>query len=109
MFSRISILVLLCLLNHTLFSILLRRPPRRPPPFPYTTLFRSGNRPDCSGDDGEGAAVHRVPGGLLRSQPPDLLERALAQAMQDRKSTRLNSSHVSLSYAVFCSKKKYRR
>src|SRR2546429_841859 len=71
------------------FFLMIRRPPRSTL-FPYTTLFRSlcGRAPRRHG--GRGA-------GLL-----DLGRRAL----EDRKSTRLNSSHGYISYAVFCLKKK---
>src|SRR5207249_5197363 len=69
------------------------RPPPRSTLFPYTTLFRSGSFPsDCA----EFLAHLR---GWLRSGP----------FVPDRKSTRLNSSHVSISYAVFCLKKKKKR
>src|SRR2546430_12351969 len=72
---------------------MIRRPPRSTL-FPYTTLFRSG-----LGDD-----VERE-GGLARGlRPVDLRDSAARQA--DRKSTRLNSSHSQISYAVFCLKKK---
>src|SRR5438067_8762776 len=71
------------------FFLMIRRPPRSTL-FPYTTLFRSH----------ESAARHRV---LL---PPRRLDRLAELLRQDRKSTRLNSSHVSISYAVFCLKKK---
>src|SRR5438874_6885473 len=67
---------------------MIRRPPRSTL-FPYTTLFRSPN------DAGEHLSK------LLRRK----LELRSA-ALQDRKSTRLNSSHVEISYAVFCLKKK---
>src|SRR5689334_24498366 len=66
---------------------MIRRPPRSTL-FPYTTLFRSQRR------------LVGGPGG--RAGPPDRLE---GQRL-DRKSTRLNSSHSSISYAVFCLKKK---
>src|SRR5436190_16776107 len=61
--------------------------------FPYTTLFRSGPRPP-----GRGRGLHAVghPGG----------HRIHPQHVEDRKSTRLNSSHTVTSYAVFCLKKK---
>src|SRR5437870_9544981 len=73
------------------FFILLRRPPRSTL-FPYTTLFRSR----CGGDrQGPPARGRRGPG--VRMIPLSWL---------DRKSTRLNSSHVAISYAVFCLKKK---
>src|SRR6266436_7977394 len=73
------------------FFLMIRRPPRSTL-FPYTTLFRSGaslrlpRRQGC-----------RPPGGLVRRGGED---------RQDRKSTRLNSSHGYISYAVFCLKKK---
>src|SRR3712207_7881368 len=89
---------------------MIRRPPRSTL-FPYTTLFRSAElEPDVSGD-------HRVIGrmgvGLLiqvREHLEDRIERVLSHVadvdQQDRKSTRLNSSHANISYAVFCLKKK---
>src|SRR5439155_7183775 len=67
------------------------RPPPRSTLFPYTTLFRSGLP----------RAVH----GLPRDRPGSSGARG-ASAQGDRKSTRLNSSHVAISYAVFCLKKK---
>src|SRR2546430_12240409 len=67
---------------------MIRRPPRSTL-FPYTTLFRSG---------GEHA------GRVRRLLPPG--SRALEEGVRDRKSTRLNSSHSQISYAVFCLKKK---
>src|SRR5690349_24251841 len=93
---------------------------RRPPGstlFPYTTLFRSRRRrlqpglrwyrPGRAVQDGHdqgarGQGDHAVPAGGLRRQ-----RRALGgREAGDRKSTRLNSSHVEISYAVFCLKKK---
>src|SRR5690349_22195453 len=70
-----------------LFFLMVRRPPRSTL-FPYTTLFRS-HRPDATRSGGGGRRA--LPG--VRGGP-------------DRKSTRLNSSHVEISYAVFCLKKK---
>src|SRR5699024_12252637 len=67
----------------------IRRPPRSTL-FPYTTLFRSRRLPGPT-VGGYLPPAHRV---TTRSRP------------RDRKSTRLNSSHVSISYAVFCLKKK---
>src|SRR5580765_8872256 len=67
------------------FFLMIRRPPRSTL-FPYTTLFRSG---------GSRVVPHRRLGG-----------RDLPAVRPDRKSTRLNSSHPSISYAVFCLKKK---
>src|SRR4051794_41673784 len=66
---------------------MIRRPPRSTL-FPYTTLFRSGRPPDAG----------------ARGDPRALRSGALP--IEDRKSTRLNSSHPSISYAVFCLKKK---
>src|SRR5262245_64244226 len=80
-----------------------------PPPsstlFPYTTLFRSndnfgvGFKPDASG-------WVRLAG--IRAGYPIEIE-ARADSREDRKSTRLNSSHLGISYAVFCLKKKKAR
>src|SRR5436309_7474510 len=75
------------------FFFLIRRPPRSTL-FPYTTLFRSRARLR-SGPDPRGRTA------LPRRRAADLAARA-----RDRKSTRLNSSHVKISYAVFCLKKK---
>src|SRR5690242_21338686 len=78
-----------------LFFSTVRRPPRSTL-FPYTTLFRSGE-PDLA----EGArGTDRLPGPGLD------LHLVPVRDVEDRKSTRLNSSHMSISYAVFCSKKK---
>src|SRR5256885_12849893 len=89
---------------------MIRRPPRSTL-FPYTTLFRS------RGARGAGAAARPV-GDLGRSVRADPLRRAARQHrraagdvgadLPDRKSTRLNSSHLVISYAVFCLKKKKR-
>src|SRR5439155_17509070 len=85
-----------------LFFLLLRRPPRSTL-FPYTTLFRSGSEPFDS--RGGGAAVGRA--GRVSPQG-DSPEPGAGESPcgEDRKSTRLNSSHVAISYAVFCLKKK---
>src|SRR5438067_8159270 len=82
------------------FSFMIRRPPRSTL-FPYTTLFRSRLR--SRGGARRGRRVDRAHGLTGR-----LLEMDRADA-EDRKSTRLNSSHVSISYAVFCLKKKRER
>src|SRR5690348_17917476 len=81
---------------------MLRRPPRSTL-FPYTTLFRSiVPRPHLLIDDGaEVEALQR----RVRERPMGSLEH-ITVIHQDRKSTRLNSSHPSISYAVFCLKKK---
>src|SRR2546430_9032808 len=69
---------------------MIRRPPRSTL-FPYTTLFRSTTRP--------GRLERAVRGRAARQRPP-------RPSDADRKSTRLNSSHSQISYAVFCLKKK---
>src|SRR5256885_8253023 len=91
---------------------MIRRPPRSTL-FPYTTLFRS---PGTPGDDRPmtragaplGAPLRRSPYGAgprfrrwRKACPP-----IVSQLLADRKSTRLNSSHLVISYAVFCLKKK---
>src|SRR3712207_7829502 len=81
------------------FFLMIRRPPRSTL-FPYTTLFRSSGvateaRRLLTGD------LRRMPPGLVH---PELLDVELLQN-EDRKSTRLNSSHANTSYAVFCLKK----
>src|SRR2546426_6644019 len=91
---------------------MIRRPPRSTL-FPYTTLFRSFIRDrrirSLPGD--VGAVGHREVGlvvsghRLLASQNDTGLRSILADTV-DRKSTRLNSSHLVISYAVFCLKKK---
>src|SRR2546426_9021420 len=76
---------------------MIRRPPRSTL-FPYTTLFRSRGR---------SAARHRRGGEhhhLVDERGP-----VLADYLEDRKSTRLNSSHLVNSYAVFCFKKKKKK
>src|SRR3712207_8025118 len=98
------------------FFLMIRRPPRSTL-FPYTTLFRS---------EGDAANVTReVDGGLetvrlklpavvttdLRLNEPRYasLPNIMKAKSKDRKSTRLNSSHANISYAVFCLKKKKKK
>src|SRR2546430_7462231 len=76
------------------FFLMIRRPPRSTL-FPYTTLFRSAARVDVGEPAARRLAGLRGFGGLL--------------GRLDRKSTRLNSSHSQISYAVFCLKKKKKR
>src|SRR5256884_2186405 len=88
--------------NNLFFFLMIRRPPRSTL-FPYTTLFRS-----IAGRNGE-LWLGRRHGGLtvLRSERGPFHVRSYRQADGlDRKSTRLNSSHGYISYAVFCLKKK---
>src|SRR5205814_8825308 len=86
------------LLGCLLFFLLIRPPPRSTL-FPYTTLFRS--------------LEHAGPDGLerasLRAAVRVRNERVGEALTRDRKSTRLNSSHLGISYAVFCLKKKNRK
>src|SRR5699024_12759237 len=94
----------------SLLCLMTRRPPRSTL-FPYTTLFRSRGQ-------GAGGALLRLvlllhaPHQALQSRPAQLREglgHRGAAGPGDRKSTRLNSSHVSISYAVFCLKKKKKK
>src|SRR5256885_7861817 len=93
---------------------MIRRPPRSTL-FPYTTLFRSGQGLAHARGDGVGRIDYS--GGYIHAAQADL--EIVAQyaedghvtclwngEFQDRKSTRLNSSHLVISYAVFCLKKK---
>src|SRR5688572_31862913 len=80
---------------------MIRRPPRSTL-FPYTTLFRSAARLDAGARDLD----LRLRGVDLHAQQSLRVERVLVATDLDRKSTRLNSSHSQISYAVFCLKKK---
>src|SRR2546430_11851609 len=77
---------------------MIRRPPRSTL-FPYTTLFRSLR----------GRHLGRQHRGVEGAVRDDRSARAARQASRDRKSTRLNSSHSQISYAVFCLKKKKKK
>src|SRR2546426_5599275 len=90
---------------------MIRRPPRSTL-FPYTTLFRSR---EFHVSEAEKRSAHNVRGRPRRGGAPEpvlrlaglaFLEQLLALDQRDRKSTRLNSSHLVISYAVFCLKKK---
>src|SRR3712207_7625934 len=95
---------------------MIRRPPRSTL-FPYTTLFRSFRR---AGGRRYGARILREEEGesgdrqverplrlvRLRTRRPPGSPRVHLRRREDRKSTRLNSSHANISYAVFCLKKK---
>src|SRR5438067_9278485 len=85
---------------------MIRRPPRSTL-FPYTTLFRSPfrNMPDDVASAGQ-AALDGIKDGKIAIFKGPIKDQN--GALKDRKSTRLNSSHVSISYAVFCLKKKNR-
>src|SRR5438034_8341863 len=83
------------------FFLMIRRPPRSTL-FPYTTLFRSSLR--VRQDVDRVPPADRLPHGRHRG---DRLPRG--RRRPDRKSTRLNSSHTVISYAVFCLKKKKKK
>src|SRR5690606_41993796 len=107
------------LLIYSLLSLLMLRPPPSSTLFPYTTLFRS-----LVNQDKDVVLVANSYGGVPSSEAAFGLGKAERQAQgkqgglihlvflssfvleKDRKSTRLNSSHVKISYAVFCLKKK---
>src|SRR3712207_7722505 len=76
--------------RHLFFFLMIRRPPRSTR-FPYTTLFRSQRR-------------HRQPPREAADDPLGLSAGLPASRAADRKSTRLNSSHANISYALFCLK-----
>src|SRR2546427_4470054 len=89
---------------------MIRRPPRSTL-FPYTTLFRSVSVPDVH--LARAGVIADVVGVIQSLDALDARERspvedidAVGAAVRDRKSTRLNSSHSQISYAVFCLKKK---
>src|SRR3712207_8778124 len=91
------------------FFLMIRRPPRSTL-FPYTTLFRSPRLYDGDYLPGQHLRPGRLVGGRPGDDPPDRQPVGAAGAahLLDRKSTRLNSSHANISYAVFCLKKKKR-
>src|SRR5256884_7245606 len=88
---------------------MIRRPPRSTL-FPYTTLFRSARERGGAAEPEHQAAVlerdGRIAVEIVPVSPGVLLEGKRGLGQGDRKSTRLNSSHGYISYAVFCLKKK---
>src|SRR3712207_9115552 len=104
--------VLLTEASRMFFFLMIRRPPRSTL-FPYTTLFRSVPRGarrravDRAGERDRTRARDQQ-GVLPRARPRAAPARVRAGPRLDRKSTRLNSSHANISYAVFCLKKKRR-
>src|SRR5690349_24244754 len=102
-----------------LFFLMIRRPPRSTL-FPYTTLFRSivafegtvrGKRKlVVKNEETAQEEEHLIATGKhIIVQPGDVVHKGQHLTEGDRKSTRLNSSHVEISYAVFCLKKKKTR
>src|SRR3712207_8556173 len=84
------------------FFLMIRRPPRSTL-FPYTTLFRS----HLAGPRVQGLRPHEARRAAVDGDVRVLLGAPAPAALgEDRKSTRLNSSHANISYAVFCLKKK---
>src|SRR5205814_9476230 len=106
--------------SHLLFSINMQPPPPISTLFPYTTLFRSAMDPTNERtykflDEfiGEMAGLFpdkffHVGGDEVNGKQWDANKR-IQEYMRDRKSTRLNSSHLGISYAVFCLKKKKKK
>src|SRR3712207_8331424 len=87
------------------FFLMIRRPPRSTL-FPYTTLFRSEDASVGDGDD-DGPSATATPVATPFATPiADDQSNEGPGSTGDRKSTRLNSSHANISYAVFCLKKK---
>src|SRR5439155_26400836 len=87
------------------FSFLLRRP-RSSTLFPYTTLFRSVYVADVHAKTREIGRLERLTHDEWQSRPYEWAPDGKSVIhREDRKSTRLNSSHVAISYAVFCLKK----
>src|SRR3712207_8200563 len=88
---------------------MIRRPPRSTL-FPYTTLFRSLAASTARIASPDATAPGPTPAGWPQLDAPQqlfqVLRRRLRVQLLDRKSTRLNSSHANISYAVFCLKKK---
>src|SRR2546430_10219872 len=92
------------MVTSSFFFLMIRRPPRSTL-FPYTTLFRSHHA--TPGSRGfPGSARFQKPIGPQNPYPAEVPDRRLRHSPGDRKSTRLNSSHSQISYAVFCLKKK---
>src|SRR2546422_2784418 len=98
-------------MRSSFFFLMIRRPPRSTL-FPYTTLFRSVDDELAHNAAGEAGHDHADQAAQRSSDPIHLGhaetrdQRIQVGAILDRKSTRLNSSHGYISYAVFCLKKK---
>src|SRR3989454_7539449 len=105
-YVRIMNLLTICavctLINLIFFFLMIRRPPRSTL-FPYTTLFRSRFPAGSSGGSGAAVAARTCLGALGTDTGGSI------RLPSDRKSTRLNSSHLVISYAVFCLKKKNKK
>src|SRR5690606_41467490 len=102
-----------CYIHRSSTFFLMLRPPPRSTLFPYTTLFRSLGRcfaahvKQQDRAQYKGARERHRHRPMAHSLPPAARhDQQQARGQRDRKSTRLNSSHVKISYAVFCLKKK---
>src|SRR2546422_9849052 len=94
----------LCFHSHYFFFLMIRRPPRSTL-FPYTTLFRSHTAPPPKHQQAPQALCAPAAAATAPASPSPP-NSAASTSTRDRKSTRLNSSHGYISYAVFCLKKK---
>src|SRR3712207_8013998 len=97
-------------MNIFFFFLMIRRPPRSTL-FPYTTLFRSGTTTGVAHEGQDGMLEILMPeslglAGKTLAKPSGITRFITQDGQVDRKSTRLNSSHANISYAVFCLKKK---
>src|SRR3712207_8209838 len=92
-------------MRYICFFLMIRRPPRSTL-FPYTTLFRSLRALDVARREQEALVVERVDDERLAFEFEGGQGVDERLGLGDRKSTRLNSSHANISYAVFCLKKK---
>src|SRR3712207_8354794 len=88
-----------------IFFLMIRRPPRSTL-FPYTTLFRSGIPRGATFRFDERGLVVTIATDKVLFESASARLRPQGRRILDRKSTRLNSSHANISYAVFCLKKK---
>src|SRR2546422_6761909 len=98
---RVLIYVLPSLYSSSFFFLMIRRPPRSTL-FPYTTLFRSSTPVRLTIP--VAGHIQAANGALIKTELRLINREKLS--LEDRKSTRLNSSHGYISYAVFCLKKK---
>src|SRR3712207_8725122 len=96
-------------MHHVFFFFLMIRRPPRSTLFPYTTLFRSSRFKKRNERQVCGPLCDRLEGLALvinARSDPETVDGIRQEKHLDRKSTRLNSSHANISYAVFCLKKK---
>src|SRR5690606_42032768 len=110
--TAVSCRFLVCMCLRLFFFLMILRPPRSTL-FPYTTLFRSlsGMQNICTMPVFEGKEYGTNRSAERQALFGGIVEGAAAggRGARDRKSTRLNSSHVKISYAVFCLKKKKKK